>query len=183
MKNDNLSQIWKSQENDLSLDKPDLIIKKAKKQRNGQFITIAVLSVTLIILISFTITYANGNWNNFTLGLLLMISSLAFRVIIEFISMYRKESRLIALDNVAYQKYLKAYYRMRLKANYIITPLCFGVYIFGFTLLLPYFKKEFSVGFYNYILISGIVSLVIVALIIINSIAKEHRFLRQLKGK
>jgi hypothetical protein len=97
--------------------------------------------------------------------------------------MYRKESRLIALENLAYQKYLKTYYRMRLRANYIITPLCFGVYIFGFTLLLPYFKKEFSVGFYNYILISGIVSLVIVALIILNSIAKEHRFLRQLKGK
>ena len=56
MKNDNLSQIWKSQENDLSLDKPDFIIKKAKKQRNGQFITIAVLSVTLIILIMSTRT-------------------------------------------------------------------------------------------------------------------------------
>lgn len=183
MKNDNLSQIWKSQPSDLSLDGPDNIIKKAKKQRNGQLITIAVLSVTLLILISFTIKYANSNWNNFTLGLLLMISSLAFRVIIELIGMYRKESQLIMLDNVAYQKYLKAYYRMRLRTNYIITPLCFGVYIFGFTMLLPYFKKEFSEGFYNYILISGTVSLVIIAAIIINSLVKEHRFLNHLKGK
>ncbi|MEQ5790719.1 hypothetical protein J4E06_06630 [Muricauda sp. NFXS6] len=183
MKNDDLSQIWKSQNSDLTLDKPDNIIKKARKQRNGQFATIAVLSITIIILMAFAIKYASSDWNNFTLGLLLMISSLGFRVIIEFVSIYRKESQLIALDNRTYQEYLKKYYGIRLKANYIITPICFGVYILGFTMLLPYFKSGFTEGFYNYILISGIVSLAVIALIVIKSVLREHLFLKQLNRR
>ena len=117
MKNDQLSQIWKSQSNDLSLNTSQNIIKKAKKQRSGQFITITVLSITLIILIIYAIKFAMGNWNNFALGLMLMISSLAFRLLLEFITIYRKESQLIVLDNQSFQKYLKKYYKIRLKVN------------------------------------------------------------------
>ena len=183
MKNDQLSQIWKSQSNDLSLNTSQNIIKKAKKQRSGQFITITVLSITLIILIIYAIKFAMGNWNNFALGLMLMISSLAFRLLLEFITIYRKESQLIVLDNQSFQKYLKKYYKIRLKVNYIITPICFGIYILGFTKLLPYFKQEFAEGFYIYIVISGIASMVILACIIINSTLKEYQFLQQLNRK
>ncbi|NMM50780.1 hypothetical protein [Marinigracilibium pacificum] len=183
MENDKLSQLWKSQNKDFTLDNPDMIIKKAKKQRNGQFITITILATTIIILIIFTVKYANTDWNNFTLGLTLMISSLVFRLILEFATIYRRENRLVSLDNQLYQEYLKKHYRIRLGINYLITPICFGIYIYGFTMLLPYFKNEFSEGFYTYILISGYASFVVIALIILNSIFKEHRFLKQLKSK
>lgn len=180
MENDKLSQIWDSQTNSITLDKPKTIISKAQKQRNGQFITIAVLSITVLILIAFTIAYAGNRWNNFTLGLMLMISSLIFRIILEYITIYRKKSQLVSLDNRSFQKYLVKYYRMRLRINYIITPLCFGIYIVGFTKLLPYFKSTFSDGFYTYIIISGITSLIVIAGIIINTIWKEQVFLKQL---
>ncbi len=183
MKNDKLSQIWKSQKNDLILDNPESIIKKAQIQRNGQLITIAVLAITVLILIAYAIKFASSNWNNFTLGLLLMISSLTFRLIIEYFTIYRKNNQLISLDNLSFQKYLKKYYRLRLNINYIITPLCFGIYVFGFIKLLPYFKNEFSEGFYAYILISGIASLIVLSAIIINSISKERKFLKQLGAK
>ncbi len=180
MKNDQLSQIWNSQKYDTIIERPNQIIKKAKKQRNSQFISIAVMSITVIILLIYAGYYIGNNWNNFTLGIVLMISSLAFRIILEFVSLYRKESQLVSLDNRSYRKYLKSYYKIRLKVNYIITPICFAIYIIGFTMLLPYFKQMFSKGFYTYIIISGIVSFIVIAVIIIKSVIKEQNFLSQL---
>ena len=180
MKNDLLSQIWKSQKKEVALDESENIIKKARKQRNGQFITLTVLSITVIILVAYFIRYAVSTWNNFSLGLLLMISSLIFRIILEYATIYRKQSQLIVLDNRSFQKYLKRYSRTRLRINYIVTPLCFGTYVYGFTMLLPYFKNEFSTGFYQYILISGIVSLLVLLGIVIHSVLKEKNLLKQL---
>jgi uncharacterized membrane protein len=183
MENNALSKIWEGQNSKSSLAHPKAIIKKARQQRHGQFITIVVLCLTLIVLVAFTMTYALGNWNNFTLGLVLMISSITFRLILEYLSIYRKKSRLITMDNQGFASYLKTYYRKRIRINYIITPLCFIVYIIGFIKLLPYFKNEFSESFYTYILISGIGSLLAVAAIVVNSILKEQAFLNQWKPK
>lgn len=179
MENDKLTQTWNNQKKDTALTHPDQIIKKAKKQRNEQFIGITVMSVTVLVLLIYTLYFAS-NWSNFTLGLVLMISSLTFRIVLEFISLYRKENQLVLLDNIAFQKYLKKHHKLRLKVNYIITPICFGIYIYGFTMLLPYFKQEFSESFYTYILISGWASFFVIGLIIINSIRKERHFLKQL---
>jgi len=180
MENDNLNKLWENQSNDISNYTPKDIITKAKKQRNGQYINITIMSATVIILIVYAFYYAFNQWNTFNLGLLLMISSLTFRIILEFYTVYRKENQLISMDHKSYNTYLKKYYKIRLIINYIITPICILVYIFGFYLLLPYFKEYFSNGFYTYILISGIISLTIVIAIIINSIIKEQRFLKQL---
>lgn len=178
MKNNKLDQIWDSQTKHSVSIPPKFIIKKAKKQRREQFISILVMSITVGILIVYAVYYALGNWSNFTLGLVLMISSLAFRILLEFFSLYKKENQLISLDSLSFQDYLRKHYRLRLKVNYFITPLCFAIYVYGFLKLLPYFKQEFSNGFYNYIVISGFVSLFIIVLIIINSVLKESKFLK-----
>ena len=183
MENDKLSQLWNSQENEITLDSPEQIINKAKKQRSSQFISIAVMTITVLVLLTYGGYYAFNNWNNFTLGMVLMISSLTFRIILEFISLYKKESQLMALDAQAFNKYLKGHYKMRLKINYIITPICFAIYVIGFILLLPYFKQMFSKGFYIYILISGFASMGVIAIIIIKSIIKERNFLNLLNTK
>ncbi len=183
MENDKLHQLWNSQDHDLSSESPNDIIKKAKNQRNGQYITILILIITVAIVILFTFYYSGNQWNNFTLGLTMMISSLVFRIFLEFISLYRKESQLISLDNKSFKTYLKKHYQLRLRINYIITPICFLVYVVGFIKLLPYFKQELSEGFYNYIVVSGGISLLILIAIIRNSIIKENRFLQQLNKK
>ena len=183
MKNNELSQIWKSQKVDFTLDKSEDIVKKAQKQRNGQLTSITVLSISVIVLIVYTIKYAGSGWNNFTLGLMLMISSITVRLVIEYSTIYRKKRQLVLLDNRSFQRYLDKYYRMRIKINYIITPLCFAVYVYGFLKLIPYFKNEFSTAFYTYIVISGIISLVALSALIINSIITEKNFLRQLNRK
>lgn len=182
MENDNLNKLWETQgvEN-LKYSSKD-VITKAKKQRNGQYLTIAILSVTVMIIMVYAFYFAFSEWNTFNLGLLLMISSLIFRIVLEFYSIYRKEERLISMDHRSYHAYLKKYYQIRLTVNYVVTPVCIAVYVSGFYLLLPYFKEYFSRAFYVYILFSGTISLLIITGIIIYSITKEHRFLRQLNS-
>lgn len=180
MENDQLTELWEMQANDSSNFNLKDIITKAKKQRNSQYISITVMSLTVVVLFIYTFYYAFNHWNTFNLGLTLMITSLTFRIILEFYSLYRKEKQLISMAQKSYFAYLKKYYKARQIINFAVTPICIAVYIFGFYLLLPYFKDYFSKGFYTYILISGIFSLIGVSAIIIKSIIKEKRFLKQL---
>lgn len=180
MENDTLNKLWEVQAKDSLNLNPKEIISKANKQRNSQYISIAVMTVTVVVLLIYAFYFAFNQWNTFNLGLMLMIFSLTFRIILEFYSVYRKESHLIAMPQKAYHAYLKKYYKTRLLINYAITPLCVAVYLLGFYLLLPYFKQYFSKGFYLYILISGSISLIVVMAIIIKSTIKEQRFLKQL---
>ena len=180
MENDQLTELWEMQANDSSNFNPKDIITKAKKQRNSQYISITVMSLTVVVLFIYTFYYAFNHWNTFNLGLTLMITSLTFRIILEFYSLYRKEKQLISMAQKSYFAYLKKYYKARQIINFAVTPICIAVYIFGFYLLLPYFKDYFSKGFYTYILISGIFSLIGVSAIIIKSIIKEKRYLKQL---
>lgn len=180
MENDNLNKLWEIQTNNSSNFNPEDIITKAKKQRNGQYISIIVMSLAVVILIMYALYYAFNQWNTFNLGLTLMISSLTLRIILEFYSLYRKEKQLISMAQKSYHAYLKKYYKIRLIINYVITPVCISVYIFGFYLLLPYFKEYFSKGFYTYIIVSGVISLIVIIAIIVKSTIKEQRYLKQL---
>lgn len=183
MENDILNKLWKTQNYDVSNQNSRDIISKARQQRTGQYISITVMLITVLILVAYAIYHAFDNWNTFNTGLSLMISSLTFRIILEQYTLYRKESQLISMDLRSFQRYLKKYYKIRMIINYIITPLSIAVYITGFYLLLPYFKGYFSQGFYTYIIVSGIISLLGIMIIILNSIIKEQRFLNQFKKK
>ncbi|MEM8583229.1 MAG: hypothetical protein AAGF87_03110 [Bacteroidota bacterium] len=181
MANDELNRVWKSQETDEKLELPDRIIAKAKKHRQKQIIGIVVMSVTVLILVLFTLHYITSYKNDFALGLMLMISSLIFRVILEFAYLLKVENKIVSLDSKSYRSYLKKHYQSRMKINYVVTPLCFGLYIYGFAKLLPFFKKEFSAGFYTYILVSGGISFILLIGLIASSILKENRFLQILR--
>ncbi|WP_138434143.1 hypothetical protein [Winogradskyella algicola] len=181
MENDILNNIWSSQDK-TTVSNPEAIINKAKKQRRRQYGSILIMGLTVTVLIGFTIFVSPSQWNNFTLGLLLMISSLVFRITLELSTIYLKDQKLIILDNKSYKSYLKRHYKSRLWVHYLITPICLAIYIYGFYLLLPYFKREFSEGFYLYILISGFGSIPGIIAIIIYSIRKELRFLNKLKN-
>lgn len=180
MENNELTQLWSEQKSALSDINAQQMINSSNKQRNKQLIGIIVMSITVMVLIIYAWTFFSSQWNNFNSGLLLMISSLVFRIALEFYYRWIKESKLVTLDYKKFNQYLINYYKARRWINYVITPLCFGLYCFGLTLLFPYFKTEFSNGFYQYLIVSGIGSLVIVAVIIIKGIVKENRFLTSL---
>lgn len=182
MENDILNQLW-NDDKQFSLLQPKEIIKKARSQRQRQYIAIIVLSLTVLILVVYAGFYFPKNFNDFSLGLLLMILPLVFRIVLEFASIYKKQSKITEMETKAYHNYLKQYYRFRKVVNYIITPVCFGIYVYGLSLLFPYFKREFSNGFYIYLVVSGIVSLVVIAGIIIRGIVKENSFCKNINEK
>ena len=183
MKNDILNQLWNSGKNPSALVQPEALIKKAKSQRQLQYIGITVLSVTVLILIIYAVLFFPKHFNNFSLGLLLMIIPLVFRIALEIGSIYKKQSKITEMDSKAYHNYLKRYYNFRKVVNYAITPVCFGIYVYGLTLLFPYFKSEFSNGFYTYLVVSGIISLLVIAFIIVRGILKENRFYKEVLKK
>ncbi len=98
MKNDNLNKIWETLANENYVINPKEIISKAKKQRKEQYTSISVMSLTMVVLLIYTFYYAFSQWNTFNLGLIIMISSLTLRIILEFYSLHRKEKQLISMD-------------------------------------------------------------------------------------
>ncbi|RNC86387.1 MAG: hypothetical protein ED556_08830 [Winogradskyella sp.] len=182
MENNLLNELWDNQGLDISKPEALDIISKAKKQRQGQYIGIAVMATTVLVLIAYIIYVGMKRWNDFNLGLTLMISSLLFRIIIEFMSLHVKEKKLISLDSKTYRNYLKLHYKRRFYIHFVVTPLCFLVYIFGMSKLFPYFKSYFSESVYTYFLISGILSILFISGIVIKGIIEELRYFKDLNN-
>ncbi len=180
MENKTLHQIWDQQAATTTALEPQEIIKKAAVQQNKQKIGIAVMGITTAILIAYAIWQFPQEINMFIVGLCIMIASLFVRIVIEIKSNWRKAKEIVQLDGKHYLSYLKAFYTKRKRIHFVVTPLCFGAYIFGLWQLFPYFKAEFSSGFYTYLIVSATLSLLVVGMIIINQVKKELRFLKTL---
>ena len=183
MKNEELTQLWKLQQPQFDAASLEALMGKAKKQRSTQLVGIVVMSLTVIILVVYALIFVDFSWNAFSTGLSLMIGSLVFRLVLELMTRYRKEQQLIRLSPRNFQSYLFRHYRQRLLIHFAITPLCFGVYSYGFYLLLPYFKTAFSSGFYQYLLLSGWVSILAIFILVIYKMRAELRFLKEFDGK
>lgn len=182
MENDLIKNIWNSQSESLQLSDPLSIMKLAKSQRRNQWIGIIIMTFTVLILIYYSIFVSYYQWDNFSLGLILMISTLVVRTLIEVNSIFKKEKELISLNSNDYRNYLNRHYKRRLWINYYLTPVCIIFYAYGFYILLPFFKNEFSNGFYSYILYSGFISIGVITGIILNRINQERKALKYLKG-
>ncbi|RXG13249.1 hypothetical protein [Leeuwenhoekiella aestuarii] len=183
MKHDELTPLWKLQQPEFDADSLKALLSKAKKQRSTQWVGIVVMSLTVVILAVYALTFARSQWNAFSTGLSLMIGSLVFRVVLEGMTRYRKEQQLMRLRPEDFQNYLHKHYRQRRLIHFAITPLCFVVYSYGFYLLLPYFKAAFSSGFYQYVLISGWVSILAILILVIYKMRVELRFLKDFDSK
>ncbi|WP_194851550.1 hypothetical protein [Nonlabens antarcticus] len=180
MENKFLDAIWQEQSAAIPPFGSQEIIKKAIAQRLNQKIGMAVMCITVGILILYAIWQFPDEINMFIVGIFIMIASLTIRIAIEYYSKLRKISGLLKMDGKQYLAYLKSYYRWRKRIHFVITPVCFSGYLYGLWELFPYFKAEFSDGFYTYLIISASVSLTVIAVIIINQIRKELVFEKSL---
>ena len=180
---ENLKKDWKNQ----STQKPTdigfkTISDKIKVAKNKQWITNAVLFATIIILISFFFYVSAYKQSRSTWGLILMIVPLLMRLNIELLSIRKINKVNKGVDFKLFKTKLEHYYKSRKQIHFIITPIIFGLYIFGFSMLLPIFKQNLSSGFYNYITISSVVIFLILSILIIKEIKKELLFLNELKS-
>lgn len=164
-------------ESQVSSDSLQTIIAKSKFMQNQQLITKAVLSVTVIILSYFYFTIRNsGEASQLVLG---MIFALLLRIVLELVS-YVWLSRLDFSGAVeSFQNKLSRYVSFRKFIHLIATPIIYLAYCYFFVKLLPYFKQAMTGLLYYWVLISGIVALMVLALFIANEIKKEIQLLKR----
>lgn len=181
MENKELSNIWSAQAQELPVINSKLIIQKATMQRRNQKIGIAVMALTVAILVAYMLWQFTQELNNFMVGLFLMITSLVVRIAIELNASLNKINNLVKLSTSDFTSYLKRFYKWRKTTHYVITPSCFTMYVIGLTMLFPYFKEAFSSGFYTYLIVSAVGSLLVIAFIIYKQVRKELAFLTDLQ--
>ncbi|QNA43182.1 hypothetical protein [Lacibacter sediminis] len=164
---------------------PETLIRlaeqKAKQVRTKHVVTMAILSITVLVIIWYFATYAGTTFNRFSIGLLLMIVSLLIRIVIEYISFRKLHTIDVRADFKTYTKRVTAFYTNRRLIHLIITPLLFAAYVTGFVLLLPVFQEQFSEAFYIYVLVSGFVSMAVLAFVILKANKRELKLLAHLK--
>jgi len=157
------------------------ILKKSKQIRKKQRIGQIVLGATVILLFIFFFYVSAYNNTRAFWGLGMMMSSLIIRIAIENYSI-RNLTKIPPYKKMKdYNQKLIDYYTSRKLIHFLVTPILFGCYVFGFILLLPVFKKNLSQGFYTYILWSSVLIFIGLAILIAVQIRKELLILKQLK--
>jgi hypothetical protein len=182
---DNIEQLWGSQKTAEPTVTANEIESKAKVnsfkiKRNHQW-TVGVIATTFIILVVYFFWMSAHQFNELTLGLSLMIAMLVLRIVLEWKSLAQFNAIDPNLPTRNYIEEVKQFYSRRKFIHYVLTPVIFVTYIIGFVLLLPIFKQNLSAGFYLYILISGPVIFIVLALFIAKKIQAEMRLLTKMK--
>ncbi|AXT18543.1 hypothetical protein D7030_07150 [Flavobacteriaceae bacterium AU392] len=156
------------------------IIEKVVFVKNKQRITNIVLGTTIVVLCIFFFYITAYNNTLVSIALLLMIGALIIRICVERFSIKLLKQLDITIDSTMFRHKMIDYYKKRVKIHYILTPILILMYIIGFILLLPFFKEALSIGFYNYIKISGLIILIILSFFIRKQILKELLVLKEL---
>jgi hypothetical protein len=178
---ENISQNWQDQHIQKTEISSDDIIRKAQLQtqklKQKKWWTIGILGFTTAILLGFFVSV--GAYKNMieSLGLSLMTIMLLLRIVLELMSKSRLQKIDRTLDFESYVSRLKNYFKNRRWIHFIFTPVIYLAYFGGFVAMLPVFKRELSSGFYLYILISGVVVFIGLALFIGYHIRKELKAL------
>jgi len=179
---EDLKSQWKDQSQPKTPnDGVETILNKIKFIGKQQRITNVVLGITSFILIGFFFYVSAYNYPTVTIGLLLMIGSLALRIGLEYFSMRALKTMNVSTNVETFRQRMIRYYKRRTKVHFIITPLLIALYCVGFIMLLPSFKESLSDGFYNYIIVSSIVVFLVLSLFIAREIKRELGNLKELQ--
>lgn len=158
------------------------IVKKAEYIKNKQKLTNLILSITLIVLVVFFFYITAYNNARAALGLGIMISVLAIRIVLELVSIKNLKSLKFDIDAITFKSRIRNYYKNRVWTHYVGTPLIIFAYCFGFVLLLPLFEKNLSNGFYLYIKISAVFVLIGLLTLIAVQVKKELSILKAIQN-
>jgi len=178
-----LKSQWENQsQSKIPKDGVKLILEKITLIKNKQRITNIVLAVTSVVLVAFFFYVSAYEFQPVMIGLLMMIGALVIRIGLEFLSIRTLKNFDVSTTTEKFKQQMIHYYKGRTKVHFVATPIIILVYVIGFIMLLPGFKESLSSGFYNYIIISSIVVLVILSLFIAREVKRELLSLRELRG-
>lgn len=183
---DELQNLWSRQPSVVTNTSAAELMRKGethlKKVRAGHWGTITIISILIVVLITYFIYMKAYQLNGLSIGLTLMIVMMIVRVVLEGISASRFRS--IKPDNslATFTMKMQAYYTWRKKIHTVFVPVIYILYVVGFTLLLPAFKANLSHGMYLYCVISGYGFLTAFALFLVRILKKEMKLLEFLKA-
>ncbi|ADB38109.1 hypothetical protein [Spirosoma linguale] len=143
--------------------------------------TMTTLSATVLLLTGYFWVYGTTTNRTVLVGSLMMIVALLLRIVVEYYSYRRFAAINPSSDLRACLDQIRSFHQLRQQIQFVATPLSLGSYVWGFSILLPYFKVGVSEGFYRYIIVSGALFLVVLCVIIYRQIRNEMRLLAQLK--
>lgn len=153
------------------------ITQVAAKQKIGNI----VLLVTAGVLAYFFYHIGAMAVTKVALALAAMIGVLLLRVAAELFSINTLKKISAALDFTSFNRKLQKYYKKRIGVHFVLTPIALLIYCYCFWTLLPSFKISLSKGFYQYILVSSLVLLVVLGILIFTQAYKELQILKGLK--
>jgi hypothetical protein len=179
---------WHSQKTETKVDPIDLSVKESIISRKGEslkhhYATIAILSVTLVIISLFFLYFAPVEFTLSRIGALLMVVGLAVRIVIEIISM-AKLKRIDMTSNATDATSKAIDFRLVRKLIHgPVTILIVALYTLGFYLITP----EFAVYIPTNLIILMCVSYPIGGAILVwagrNGIKQEMTALNELISK
>jgi hypothetical protein len=176
-----IQELWGNQQNHKA-GAPDEIIRKAeqgaKAIKTKHKVTIALLAVTVVLLLLYSIAFSSGLVNNALTGLVLMVTSILVRIAAEAISYRRFAAIDIKKSLQQFTQQTVLFYQFRKKILLLLTPLVLVLYTAGFLLLLPGAKQHVSRGFYIYIIVSGILFAIFICWLIAKQTKKEIQLLQ-----
>jgi len=178
-----IKQTWKEQPS-MEPSEQDFNTLKNRIGQVGrnQRITNIVLLATAGVLLYFFYYIGAIAYKNVALALGVMIGVLLLRVVVELFSIHTLKKISASLDFTSFNGKLQDYYKKRIGVHLVLTPIALLVYCYSFWTLLPGFKASLSKGFYEYIVISSLVLLVVLGGLIFTQVRKEIRILKELKN-
>jgi hypothetical protein len=156
--------------------------KKIKAIKREHFWTIGILSTLVLVLSYFHYWIYNSEIAKQVKGLELMGIVIIARIIVEIISvvLFKKVDFTNSFKN--YTAQLVSFYKFRRVIHFVLTPIIYILYVYGFISLLPLFKETLSRGFYLYVQFSGIAFLVFFSFLMYKIIKKDLKDLDFLKN-
>ncbi|TMM58906.1 hypothetical protein FEE95_05600 [Maribacter algarum] len=179
---EDLKSQWENQaKSEIPKDGAKQILKKITSVRKKQVITNIVLTATGLVLVAFFFYVSAYKFQTVMIGLFLMIGALVLRIGLEFSSIRTLKNLNVSTSAEKFKKQMIRYYMKRKKVHFVLTPIIILVYCIGFLMLLPAFKESLSSGFYNYVVVSSMVLLIVLSIFIAREVWKELAILKELK--
>lgn len=148
-----------------------------KKQRIGNIVLLSTIGV--LVLFFFYVGAIKHKEVAMALGA--MIAALAFRVLVEFFSLKNLNNLSTTQEIQRFKKRLASYHKIRIWVHLVLTPILLAIYCFAFWTLLPAFKASLSEGFYEYIVVSSVILLLVFSVFIGFQVRKELHTLKELR--
>lgn len=179
-----LESIWKQQSTVAKTDAAEVMNKAILQKKKLQFrqrSTIIILFVTVLVLAWYFLFYLPIDNATIRLSAVLMIGSLAVRILAEILSHWQLMHIDLLQPLKQYVQQFTRFYIWRKWIHFLLTPFVMLCYSLGFIWMLPLFKESMSQGWYLYILISGSIFLVGFSVFLFWNTRREMRILKEMK--